>query len=65
MDLYLGIESGKLRYFTSEGSLVPTPEEAALQAQFDLEQQSLELQQERQRAERLAEKLRELGVDLE
>ncbi|MDZ7959269.1 MAG: Uma2 family endonuclease [Aulosira sp. DedQUE10] len=65
LDLYLGIESGKLRYFTAEGGLVPTPEEAALQAQLELEQQSLELQQERQRAERLAQRLRSLGVDLD
>jgi Uma2 family endonuclease len=58
LDLYLGIDSGKLRYFTAKGSLVPTPEEAALQAQ-------LELAQERQRAEQLAERLRSLGVDLD
>lgn len=56
LSLYLGIESGKLRYFTNEGSLVPTPEEAALQAQ-------LELQQERQHAEQLAQRLRNLGID--
>ncbi|MEP0858430.1 Uma2 family endonuclease [Trichocoleus sp. DQ-U1] len=29
LDLYLGIEAGKLRYFIPEGSLVLTPEEAA------------------------------------
>ncbi len=58
LSLYLGIESGKLRYFTANGSLVPTPEEAALQAQLDLEQ-------ERQRAEQLAERLRSLGIDLD
>jgi Uma2 family endonuclease len=58
LSLYLGIESDKLRYFTAEGSLVPTPEEAALQAQLDLEQ-------ERQRAEHLAERLRNLGIDLD
>jgi Uma2 family endonuclease len=49
LDLYLGIEAGKLRYFTPEGVLVPTPEEAA--------------EQERRRAERLAEQLRSLGID--
>ncbi|MBD1840526.1 Uma2 family endonuclease [Coleofasciculus sp. FACHB-64] len=49
LDLYLGVEAGKLRYFTPEGSLVLTPEEAA--------------EQERRRAERLAEQLRSLGVD--
>jgi Uma2 family endonuclease len=58
LGLYLGIESGKLRYFTANGSLVPTPEEAALQAQ-------LELEQERQRAEHLAERLKSLGIDLD
>jgi Uma2 family endonuclease len=57
LGLYLGIESDKLRYFTFAGALVPTPEEAALQAQ-------LELQKERQRAEMLAAQLRSLGVDL-
>ncbi|MBE9038216.1 Uma2 family endonuclease [aff. Roholtiella sp. LEGE 12411] len=65
LDLYLGINSGKLRYFTLEGVLVPTPEEAALQTQLELQQQTLELQQERQRAERLAERLRALGMDVE
>ncbi len=65
LSLYLGIESGKLRYFTAEGSLVPTPEEAALQAQLDLEQQTIELQQERQRAEHLAERLKSLGIDID
>jgi len=64
LSLYLGIESDKLRYFTELGSLVPTPEEAALQAQLELEQQSIELEQERQRAEHLAERLRSLGIDL-
>ncbi|MBW4559822.1 MAG: Uma2 family endonuclease [Mojavia pulchra JT2-VF2] len=63
LGLYLGIDAGKLRYFTTEGNLVPTPEEAALQAQLELERQSLELEQERQRAERLAERLRLLGVE--
>ncbi len=56
LGLYLGIYSGKLRYFTAEGSLVPTPEEAALQAQ-------LELEKERQRAFQLAERLKSLGID--
>ena len=51
LELYLGIVDGKLRYFTPDGQLVPTPEEAALQAQ--------------QRAERLADRLRALGVEPE
>lgn len=56
LGLYLGVEAGKLRYFTSEGNKVPTPEEAAVQAQADLEQ-------ERIRTEQLAERLRSLGID--
>lgn len=51
LELYLGIYEGKLRYFTLDGDLVPTPEEAALQAQ--------------QRAERLADQLRALGIEPE
>ncbi|HAT16014.1 MAG TPA: hypothetical protein DCS91_22840 [Microcoleaceae bacterium UBA11344] len=51
LELYLGIYEGKLRYFTLDGQLVPTPEEAALQAQ--------------QRAERLADQLRALGIEPE
>lgn len=51
LNLYLGILDGKLRYFTPEGELVPTPEEAAIQAQ--------------QRAEQLAAQLRALGVEPE
>jgi len=49
LGLYLGVEAGKLRYFTAEGSKVPTPEEAA--------------EQEQQRAEQLAAQLRALGVN--
>jgi Uma2 family endonuclease len=56
LDLFLGIDSGKLRYFQSDGQLVPTPEEDALAAQ-----QRAEIAQ--QRADRLAEQLRSLGID--
>ncbi len=49
LGLFLGIYQEKLRYFTSEGDLVSTPEEAALEAQ--------------NRAERLAEQLRSLGIE--
>lgn len=58
LGLYLGVEQGKLRYFTTEGNKVPTPEESALQ-----ERQEKELAQ--QRAELLAERLRSLGIDLD
>ena len=49
LELYLGIYNSRLRFFTPDGGLVPTPEEVAQQAQ--------------QQTNRLAEKLRELGVD--
>ncbi|KJH71405.1 Uma2 family endonuclease [Aliterella atlantica] len=49
LKLYLGIHQQKLRFFTAEGLLVPTPEEVA--------------QEQTQKAEILAAKLRELGVD--
>ncbi|WRH66756.1 MAG: Uma2 family endonuclease [Planktothrix sp. GU0601_MAG3] len=49
LGLFLGIYQEKLRYFTLEGDLIPTPEEAALQAQ--------------NRAERLAEQLRSFGIE--
>ena len=49
LELYLGIQDQQLRFFTPEGQLVPTPEETA--------------QAELQRNEKLAAKLRELGVD--
>jgi Uma2 family endonuclease len=51
LKLYLGTHYGKLRYFTPDGELVATPEEAALQAQ--------------ERAERLANQLRALGIEPE
>ncbi|NET00291.1 MAG: Uma2 family endonuclease [Sphaerospermopsis sp. SIO1G2] len=49
LNLYLGVHRQQLRYFTPEGLIILTPEEFA--------------QQEKQKAERLAAKLRELGVD--
>ncbi|MEH2361255.1 hypothetical protein [Nostoc sp.] len=57
------VEEGKLRYFTPDGDLVPTPEEAAIAAQQQALEAQLQLEQEHQRAERLAEYLRSQGVD--
>ncbi|MFN6445716.1 MAG: Uma2 family endonuclease, partial [Nostoc sp. DedSLP05] len=54
--LYLGVRENKLRYFTEDGQLIPTPEEA-------FEQQAQLAEQERQKADRLAAKLRELNID--
>ena len=70
LGVYLGIENRQLRYFDPNGELVPTPTEAALrerirveQAQIQVEQVQTQLEQERIRTQRLAEKLRVLGVD--
>ncbi|MEA5617937.1 Uma2 family endonuclease [Cronbergia sp. UHCC 0137] len=49
LELFLGIDAGKLRYFTSDGQLVPTQAEM--------------LSQQKEQCDRLAGKLRELGVD--
>jgi Uma2 family endonuclease len=49
LELYLGIYQDKLRFFTAGSELVPTPEELAYQ--------------QTQRADRLAAKLQELGID--
>ncbi len=60
LELYLGIHEQKLRFFTAEGQLVLTEAEDERQ-QKELAQQRAE--QEAQRAERLAAKLRELNID--
>ncbi len=70
LELYLGIHEQKLRFFSADESLVPTPEEVAIeqtqlvQTQTQLVQTQTQLaQQQAQRAEILAAKLRELGID--
>jgi Uma2 family endonuclease len=52
LGLYLGVEAGKLRYFTLNGDLVLTPEEAA-------QQERQRAEQERQRAEQMEQMLEE------
>ncbi|WP_448598834.1 Uma2 family endonuclease [Thermoleptolyngbya sp.] len=63
LQLFLGVEGEQLRFFRPDGSLVPTPEEAARieQQRADAERQRADAEQ--RRGDRLAEKLRELGVD--
>ncbi|GAB4192645.1 MAG: Uma2 family endonuclease [Coleofasciculaceae cyanobacterium] len=77
LGLWLGVEASMLRWFTQQGQLIPTPEEAVEQErqlkeqerqlkeqERQLKEQERQLkEQEQQRAERLAEKLRELGID--
>ncbi|WP_421654938.1 hypothetical protein [Leptothermofonsia sp. ETS-13] len=45
MELYLGVHSQKLRFFTAEGELVPTPEEFALAEQRKVQEAEAQLEQ--------------------
>ncbi len=72
MGLHLGVYNGQLRYFLENGDLVMTPPEAARQAveearqaEESARQATLEAQQAEHRAARLAEQLRNLGVEPE
>ena len=47
LELYLGVRESKLRFFTPEGQLIPTPEELAQQER----QQKEQAEQQRQQAE--------------
>ncbi|NDJ18059.1 Uma2 family endonuclease [Myxacorys almedinensis] len=59
LQLYLGIHDRKLRFFTADGQLIPFPEEDALE---QARQAQAALEQEKLRADRLAQRLRELGI---
>ncbi|WP_121971627.1 Uma2 family endonuclease [Leptolyngbya sp. BC1307] len=70
LQLFLGIYNSQLRYFTPEDQLVLTPVEAAQAAQQDAREAQRDAQEAQQAAQetqrqndRLAAKLRELGVD--
>lgn len=63
LNLYLGIHDNRLRFFSAEGQLIPTPEESAQAAEARAEAERQRAEAERQRNEKLAAKLRELGVD--
>jgi hypothetical protein len=63
LELYLGVHEGMLRFFTKEGELVSTTAEVAHAERARAEQEQARAEEERVRALRLAEKLRELGID--
>ena len=77
LQLYLGLYDKQLRFFEPDGKLVPAPDEAAILAQEEavLAQSEAVLAQEKaaaavqaltseqQHSAKLAEKLRELGID--
>jgi Uma2 family endonuclease len=65
LELFLGVEQNQLRFFTPEGELVPTPSEVAKQEKQRAEKEKKRAEEEKQHSDRLAAKLRELGVDPE
>jgi Uma2 family endonuclease len=56
IELYLGIEDGKLRYFTAEGEKVASPQEEALINRKIAELEAARAEREAQRAEREAQR---------
>jgi Uma2 family endonuclease len=72
LELFLGIYQSKLRYFSAEGILIPTPDELAEAAQQQVEVAQQQAQAERQQKElaqkqvqKLLARLKDLGVDPE
>lgn len=65
LELFLGVAQNQLRFFTAEGELVPTPSEVAQQEKQRAEQEKQRAEAEKQYSDRLAAKLRELGIDPE
>jgi Uma2 family endonuclease len=63
LQLYLGVNNRQLRYFSPTGDRIPTPEEAAIQERQAKEQERLAKEVAQQRATRLAEHLRSLGIN--
>jgi Uma2 family endonuclease len=61
--LFLGIQEQQLRFFTPEGQIVLTPEEIALAEQRRVEAAQQQDSEAEARTEKLAAKLRELGID--
>lgn len=76
LGLFLGIYEQQLRYFSIEGSLLPTPQEAVRlevergvkmveQAQRDAEQERRKAEQAQAELRELQERLRDLGISLD
>jgi Uma2 family endonuclease len=63
LQLFLGIHNNQLRFFTAEGDLIPTPDEAADAAESEVETERQRAEAARQQNEKLAAKLRELGIN--
>jgi Uma2 family endonuclease len=61
--LYQNWELPWLRWWDSQGNLLPTGHEKAEQERLVAQTLTLQLQQEKERSEKLAARLRELGID--
>ena len=60
---YLGREREWLYWYTQDGTRLPTPEERVPQAEVKANQAQAKANQAKAKADRLAEKLRDLGID--
>jgi len=65
LQLYLGIYQKKLRYFTPDGQLVPTLEEATLAERQRAELAEQQAEEAQERVRQLEERLRNLGLDID
>ncbi|MBR8838272.1 MAG: Uma2 family endonuclease [Stigonema ocellatum SAG 48.90 = DSM 106950] len=64
LELYLGIYESKLRFFTVDGQLVPSPEEAAQKEHERAQQEQQQRQQAEQQREEALQQLAEMEVML-
>ncbi len=63
LGLYLGIAKNQLRYFQEDGMIVPTPQESSIQAESRATAAESRAIQAREKTEKLAAQLRELGIN--
>uniref|UniRef100_B8HMJ2 Putative restriction endonuclease domain-containing protein n=1 Tax=Cyanothece sp. (strain PCC 7425 / ATCC 29141) TaxID=395961 RepID=B8HMJ2_CYAP4 len=63
LELFLGVHQNQLRFFSSDGKLLLSPQEQLELAQQEKAAAEQQTAMERNRAERLAAKLQELGID--
>ena len=64
LGLYLGTFESKLRFFKPDGELVPTPQEAAIQAEARAESERQQVEYERQQKELAQQQLASLTAQL-
>jgi hypothetical protein len=64
LELYLGLVDNKLRFFSPQGELIPSPEELADQERQRAEQAQQRAEQAQQRAERAEAEIARLKAQL-